>query len=67
MVHDHVESFACSQEKFKEIDLDGNGRISEVEFIEWWNGRHADKFSRKLHQQLSMTALDEVSRPYIPD
>mmetsp|Transcript_3947 Transcript_3947/g.9658 ORF Transcript_3947/g.9658 Transcript_3947/m.9658 type:complete len:147 (-) Transcript_3947:484-924(-) len=48
-------------EKFKEIDIDGNGRISEAEFIEWWNGRNADKFAKKLHQQLSMTAKDEVA------
>ena len=47
--------------KFKEIDADGNGRISESEFIEWWNGRNAEKFEKKLRQQVSMTAVDEVA------
>ena len=46
--------------KFKEIDADGNGRISEAEFIEWWN--KADKFSSKLHAKVSLTAASEVRR-----
>jgi len=48
--------------KFIEIDKDGNGRISESEFIEWWNGTNANtKEAKKLHQQLSLSAADEVA------
>lgn len=46
---------------FKEIDTNGNGRISEEEFMEWWNGRNSEDFSKKLHQTLSLTAENEVA------
>jgi len=47
--------------KFKEIDTDGNGRISETEFIEWWNGRNSKEFESKLRAQVSLTATSEVA------
>ena len=37
---------------FKEIDADGNGRITEAEFIEWWNGRNSKDFESKLRAQV---------------
>ena len=46
---------------FTQIDKDGNGRITEGEFIEWWNASAMDKFSKKLHMQLTMTAENEVA------
>ena len=49
------------KEKFKEIDSDNNGRISETEFIEWWNGRSAQDFETKLRAQVSLTAANEVA------
>jgi len=48
------------EEKFKEIDTDGNGKISESEFIEWWNDRK-ESSTRKLHHMLSLTAENEVA------
>jgi len=54
--------------KFIEIDKDGNGRISEAEFIEWWNNSNSNtKEAKKLHQQLSMTAADEVAMEKLLD
>jgi len=47
--------------KFIEIDTDGNGRISEAEFIEWWNGRNAEPSRKRLHAQVSLTATSEVA------
>jgi len=49
------------QKKFAEIDTDGNGRISESEFIEWWNGRHSEKSRRNLQNTLTLTATSEVA------
>merc|ERR1719353_232389 len=46
---------------FTQIDKDGNGRITEGEFIEWWNASAMDSFSKKLHMQLTMTAENEVA------
>jgi glycerol-3-phosphate dehydrogenase len=46
--------------KFKEIDADGNGKITETEFIEWWNTR-STKGTRKLAQMISLTAESEVA------
>ena len=48
-------------EKFKEIDTDNNGKISESEFIEWWNGRHSEKSRKKLQRQMTLTATSEVA------
>jgi len=48
------------KEKFKEIDTDGNGKISESEFIEWWNSRSTAN-TRKLASMLSLTAENEVA------
>merc|ERR1719230_326913 len=46
---------------FTGIDKDGTGRITQKEFIEWWNKTSFDDFSRKLHKQLTMTAANEVA------
>ena len=46
---------------FVKIDKDGNGRITETEFMEWWNKSSFDDFSKKLHRQLTMTAENEVA------
>ena len=43
------------------VDIDGNGRITESEFIEWWNKSAQNTFSKKLHQQMTMTAANEVA------
>jgi len=45
--------------KFAEIDTNGNGRISEQEFIEWWN--KATPESKKLMKTISLTATSEVA------
>jgi len=45
--------------KFAEIDINGNGRISEMEFIEWWN--KATPATRRLQNQMSLTAASEVA------
>ena len=45
--------------KFAEIDTNGNGKISEMEFVEWWN--KATPATRRLQQQLSLTAASEVA------
>jgi len=47
--------------KFEEMDGDKNGRVSEPEFIEWWNGRHSEEASRKLQKTLTLTATSEVA------
>lgn len=49
------------KQRFKEIDTDGNGRISEAEFIEWWNGSNAEKARKKLQATLTLTATSEVA------
>ena len=49
------------KEKFAEIDTDGNGKISEAEFVEWWNGRNAQAYNKKLHQTISLTATGDVN------
>merc|ERR1719353_1794179 len=46
---------------FTGIDKDGTGRITQKEFIEWWNKTSFDDFSRKLHKQLTLTAANEVA------
>ena len=46
---------------FTQIDKDGNGRITDTEFIEWWNKNSMDDFGKKLHKQLTMTAENEVA------
>ena len=38
----------------------GNGKITESEFIEWWNTR-STKGTRKLAQMISLTAESEVA------
>lgn len=45
--------------KFREIDTNGNGRISEIEFVEWWN--KATPESKKLLKTISLTATAEVA------
>ena len=47
-------SKAHLEAKFKEIDADGNGKISETEFIEWWNGRHSAKGMRRMATLMTM-------------
>lgn len=47
------------QEKFAEIDTNGKGRISEHEFVEWWN--KATPATKRLQKQLSLTAAGEVA------
>ena len=47
------------KEKFAEIDTNGKGRISELEFVEWWN--KATPASKRLQKQLSLTAAGEVA------
>jgi len=47
------------EDKFAEIDTNGNGRISEAEFIEWWN--KATPLTKKLQAQLSLSAAGEVA------
>jgi len=44
---------------FSEIDTNGKGRISELEFVEWWN--KATPASKRLQKQLSLTAAGEVA------
>ena len=46
---------------FKSIDKDGNGRITDNEFIEWWNKSSMDDFGNMLHKQLTLTAANEVA------
>jgi len=47
---------------FKTIDTDGNGRISEQEFVDWWNSNDAtSQVSKKLHRTMSLTAENEVA------
>jgi len=47
---------------FKAIDKDGNGKITEQEFIEWWNKNEGTlKVSMKLHRTMSLTAENEVA------
>ena len=46
--------------KFKQIDVDGNGKISEAEFIEWWNGRHSAKGLKRMQTMMSMSPTSEV-------
>jgi glycerol-3-phosphate dehydrogenase len=47
------------KEKFAEIDTNGKGRISELEFVEWWN--KATPAAKRLQKQLSLTAASEVA------
>jgi glycerol-3-phosphate dehydrogenase len=47
--------------KFNEIDTDGNGKISEAEFVEWWNGRHSEEYAKKLARTVTLTATSEVA------
>jgi len=49
--------------KFAEIDTNGNGRISEQEFIEWWN--RATPESKKLMKTISLTATSEVALDHL--
>jgi len=44
---------------FSEIDTNQKGRISELEFVEWWN--KATPASKRLQKQLSLTAAGEVA------
>ena len=37
----------------------GKGRISELEFVEWWN--KATPAAKRLQKQLSLTAAGEVA------
>jgi len=46
---------------FASIDKDGAGRITEGEFIEWWNATSLDDFQKKLNKQLTLTAENEVA------
>jgi len=46
---------------FTSIDKDGAGRITEGEFIEWWNKTSLDDFQKKLNKQLTLTAENEVA------
>jgi len=47
------------KEKFAEIDINGKGRITELEFTEWWN--KATPATKRLQKQLSLTAASEVA------
>lgn len=41
---------------FKKLDTNGDGRISEEEFVAWWNGPHSDDgFFQKLRNELNVT------------
>jgi len=55
------KSDAELKRKFLEVDADSNGKISESEFIEWWNGRNSEKVMRQLQKSLTLTAANEVA------
>ena len=42
------------QAKFNEIDTNGNGKISEMEFVEWWNKARKRARSRRLRPNLRL-------------
>jgi glycerol-3-phosphate dehydrogenase len=52
---------ADAKAAFLGIDKDGAGRITEREFIEWWNKASTDEFSKKLHKTMTLTAANEVA------
>jgi len=45
---------------FKSIDTNGTGKISEMQFIEWWNNASAAS-AKKLAKTISLTAANEVA------
>jgi len=47
------------KDKFAEIDTNSKGRISELEFVEWWN--KVTPAAKRLQKQLSLTATSEVA------
>jgi len=47
--------------KFKEADRSENGKLSEAEFIEWWNGRNSEKSRLALHKTVMLDAASEVA------
>lgn len=47
--------------KFKDVDTSGNGKVSEAEFIEWWNGRNSEKVMRQLQKSLTLTAASDAA------
>jgi len=50
------------KKSFKDIDVNGNGRISSAEFTDWWNKTNSSaSYNRKLHTKLSLTAENEVA------
>ena len=55
-------SSAELKEKFAEIDTNGKGRITELEFVEWWN--KATPAAKRLQKQLEFL---QVQEDYIKD
>jgi len=47
------------KKNFEAIDINGRGRISELEFIEWWN--RATPSQDKLAKKFSLSAANEVA------
>merc|ERR1719453_1588523 len=44
--------------KFAEVDTNKAGKVNEIQFVEWWNGR--DKQGKKLQRMLTLTAESEA-------
>lgn len=53
------ETDAALASAFAKLDADGNGKVSEAEFIAWWNSRDdSDELFQKFNAELSGGGAD---------